>query len=194
MKHLKLWFKENRLLTVGLLLPLVLAIIFYIASIIPKAFVKPPQTDLLYLTTAYPHDGIITEVKEGVLHISITPAVRKGTLPMPHLFRFDAKTQTSTEIPLKLSTAIGITTPHKKEELTIPDIKDIRLDTQNTSPDGYTVEMTSPTVGGITNLLVLNTERMLTIRKNGYAVVVSENKNDKNRYQSIKFLGWIKKP
>lgn len=183
--------KENLILIVGIALPILLVIVFYLAAVLPKMLVKSPKIDLLYLTTTYPHDGITTEVKDGSLKIWISPEVRKGSLPMPRLFRFSAKTLTSTEIPISLSTAPGIIIANKREALSIPEIKDLKLDTQEIGPDGYKAEISSPNAGGVVNLFLLNTKRTLLISKNGNVINVSDEKN-MDDYKSIKFLGWIR--
>lgn len=185
------FLKENLILVIGISLPIFLVFVFYLAAVIPKMLVKPPKTDLLYLTTSYPHDGITTQIKDGTLKIWINREVRKGSLPMPHLFRFNAKTQTSTEIPITLSTAPGIMVANKQEELIIPNIKMLKLNTQEISPDGYKAEISSPNVGGVVNLLFLNTKRTLIISKKGNVINVSEENDNLRGQRSIKFLGWI---
>lgn len=189
---MKRFLKNDFALTVGIALPIFLIIVFYLAAVLPKILVKSPKTDLLYLTTAYPHDGVSTEIKEGTLRIWITPEVRKGSLPMPRLFRFHAKTQTSTEIPISISTGPGIIIANKQEELMIPALKDLKLDTETTSPDGYKAEISFPNAGGVINLFLLNTKRTLTISKNGSVINVSEEKNSADNYKSIQFIGWIR--
>lgn len=188
---MKRFVKENPTLVVGITLPILLVILFYLAAVLPKMLVSSPQTDLLYLTTAYPHDGITTEIKDGTLRIWINPQVRKGTLPMPKLFRFNAKTLTSTEIPISLSTAPGIVVASKQEELSIPELKKLKLNTDATSPDGYKAEISSPNVGGVVNLMLLSTKRTLTISKKGNIVNISEDNTNLDGQKSIKFLGWI---
>lgn len=183
--------KENLILIIGISLPIFLVILFYLAAVLPKILVKSPKIDLLYLTTAYPHDGITAEIKEGTLKIWITPEVRKGSLPMPRLFRFSAKTMTSTEIPISLSPAPRILIAKKQEELSIPEIKDLKLDTEDIGPDGYKAEISFPNAGGVVNLFLLNTKRTLLISKNGNVINVSDKKN-MDGYKSIKFLGWIR--
>lgn len=183
--------KENLTLVVGVALPILLVIVFYFAAVLPKILVPSPKTDLLYLTTPYPHDGITAEVKDGILKIWITPEVRKGNLPMPRLFRFNAKIQTTTEIPITLSSAPGIVVLNKREELIIPDIKDLTLDTEDISPDGYKVEISSFNGSGVANLFLLNTKRTLIISKNGNVINVSDDQNNIDKYKSIKFIGWI---
>ncbi len=182
---------ENLIPVIGLALPILLIVIFYLAAILPKMLVKSPKIDFLYLTTAYPHDGITTEVKDGTLTIRITPEVQKGRLPLPRLFRFNAKTLTSTEIPIHLSSVPGIVVANKNEVLNIPEIKELKLDTQEVGPDGYKAEISSPNAGGVANLFLLNTKRTLLISKNGNVINVSDEKNNDN-YKSIKFLGWIR--
>jgi hypothetical protein len=196
MRRLRDFIKQNRILVIGIALPVFLMMTFYLSSILPKMLVKPPKTDLLYLAMPYPHDGVITTVKEGKLEIFITPLVRKGTLPMPRLFRFNANTLTSTEIPIILSLTSRITQDtasekEKREALIIPALKNLKLDTNEVGPDGYKAEILSPNLNGAANLFLLNSNRTLVISKNGHSINVSDATNQLDGYKTIKFLGWV---
>jgi len=192
MKRCKRFLKENLILAIGICLPLIVAIVFATITILPKAFTGHSKFDLLYMTMAYPHDGVSAEVINGQLKISITPEVRNGTLPMPRLFRFNAKSLSSTEISIELPTRSHILVIKKKEILEIPEIKNLKLDPNSISPDGYKVEFSTPDYGIASSFLVSSSyKRSLIMGKNGETIEIIEETNNTYGDKSIKFLGWI---
>jgi hypothetical protein len=50
---MKNWIKENLVLVVGLTLPLLLIVLFFVATVIPKAFGTPPQYEMLFTSMRY---------------------------------------------------------------------------------------------------------------------------------------------
>jgi len=189
MRH---YIRENRILLLGILLPLFLVFLFEIAYFLPRWLVKPPQYDLLYLASPYPHSGASFNVVDGKLSVSINPQIRKGELPMPRLFLFEAKTQTSKEIPIELPAVNKNSTPYQKESLSIPALENLNISSNETAPDGYKAELSSPSFGGAIGLLLSHSyKRNFVISKNGNIIQLSEEANSLKGYQSIKFLGWV---
>jgi hypothetical protein len=160
------------------------------ASIIPKLLVKPPEYDLLYITSPYPHDGAHFEIVHGKLKVSVSPQVKRGTLPMPRLFRFDAKKQILIEIPIELpATKDGHLS--NREEITIPELKHLTLDPKEISPDGYQIEFSAPQSNGAISLFLISSyKRSFLIRKKGNSLNIADENNSTYGYKSIKFLGW----
>ncbi len=188
---MKRFVKENLTLTVGISLPIVLVLIFALGAILPKKLVSNAQFDVLYLTMPYPHDGVLPSVADGKLKIAITPAVRKGKLPMPRLFRFNAKTQTSTELPLTLS-AVPKNIPNSKNELLdIPEMADVKIDPSAAAPDGYKAEFSSPDSSNLIFFVSNSYKRSLIIQKNDNVINIVNETNNAHSDKSIKFIGWI---
>ena len=50
---MKNWIKENLVLAIGLTLPLLLIVLFFVASVLPKSMGKPPQYEMLFSTMKY---------------------------------------------------------------------------------------------------------------------------------------------
>jgi len=192
MNTMRTFVRENLILISGILLPILLVICFYLAALLPKLLVQPPQYDLLYLTSPYPHDGVNTEVVNGKLKIWVTPQVRKGELPMPRLFLFEAKTQSSREIPIPVSSLPTNTRPNTKEAVVIPEIQSLTLDTRETAPDGYQAKIDAPNYGNLVSILVFsNYQRNFVISKRGNTINISDENSAISNYKSIKFLGWV---
>jgi len=185
------FFRKNFVLMLGISLPLLLTLFFGMASLIPKLLVKPPKFDLLYTTLPYPHDDARFEVVHGKLKVFVSPQVKKGILPMPRLFRFDAKKQISIEIPIELPVTKNSHLSNR-EEIVIPELKHLTLDPKETSPDGYQVEFSIPQSNdGISLFLISSYKRSFLIRKKGNSLNITDENNSAYGYKSIKFLGWV---
>jgi len=185
------FFRQNFVLLLGILLPIGLVVFFWVASLMPTLLIKPPKYDLLYMTSPYPHDGVHMEVVNGKLKISVSPQVKKGQLPMPRLFLFDAKTQTSKELPIEVP-PLKKTNASKREELILPEIQKLTLDPKETAPDGYKAELSSPHINStISFFLVSSYKRSFLISKAGNSINISDEKNEAFGYKTVRFLGWI---
>ena len=189
---MKKFLHENRILIIGLLLPIILVFIFEAAYLSPKLFIKPPQYDFLYITSPYPHDGARFEVVKNRLNVSVTQRVRNGRLPMPRLFLFQAKTLTSKEISIEIPAIQHSKQAFHHEEIVIPELKNLFINTQDTAPDEYKVELSSPNLGGAINLILLNSyKRNFVINKNGNIINITNGIGCNEDCRVIKFIGWI---
>lgn len=187
------FLKENLMLMLGILLPLLLILAFYLAALLPKLLIQPPRYDLLYMTSPYPHDGLNIKILQGKIQLWISPQLRKGALPMPHLFLFEAKTQSSREIPLSIpKESSNSVRPNAPELLAVPELQALNFDTQNTSPDGYTAENPTPNYGTLASILVFaHAQRNFLITKRGHTVNISDKNPSIKNQKSIKFIGWV---
>lgn len=186
------FLKAHRVFIIGLCLPLLLGIIFAGSAFFPKNLTPLPQYDVLFMTIPYPHDGISTQVIDNQLTIFITAAVRKGTLPLPHLFQFHAKTHTIKEIPIELPMNTSNHPLAPKEALMIPHIQNVKIDPNQVASDGYKADLSSPYDNNIMSLFVSNNpKRSLNITKNGKTFIIADETNNPYGDKSIKFLGWI---
>lgn len=199
---MKTWFKENLTLFLSALLPVFLVFFLAIMSEFPKWWVTPPEYDVLYMTNVYSHDGVSYEVNNGKLQIWITGEVKTGNLPMPHLYRFNAKTKTSKEILLpiekvtkapltQLSKDYSKTTSNNKEELLVPELKNLQIKTNELSPDGFITRFISPANNGLFGFLSISNRRSFVLSKEGYIQRIIDEGKENNLNHSIKFLGWI---
>ena len=185
-------FKKHLTLIIGTFLPVMLASFLGITSLMPSLLVKPPQCDLLYLISPYPHEGVNTEIEDKKLKVWITPAVIKGTLPMPRLFLYDVKAKTSIEIPLRLPQFSKHAFTNQRVLLDVPALEELRIDPSSKSPDGYKAASSIPNEGGIANFAFSNSyKRNFSITKNNHAVSIFDEANNIYNYKHVKFLGWV---
>lgn len=194
---MKKFIKENLVLVLGLTLPILLIVLFFFASVLPKMLGEPPQFEMLFVSTKYQYDNKV----DYVLDFSVKGeqvmveskqkkkdgkySNRKGEV----LFTYDGKTQTIREITVDGSQLVeGISTP-------VEEVSHMLVNTAGTSPDGYTFEGSRYRSRGLVTGLFGGSNR-------GYYRLVKGNVSYKlpmhkqnNRYNSyynqLTFLGWV---
>jgi hypothetical protein len=194
---MKQFFKENLVIVCGILLPLMLALVFFAASRINMVYVDPPRTSVVYAANYpdYYNNNNLWQlsVRDGVVYVRYTappkpdpanPAVMtyyNNNPPDIHLF--DPVSGRDRQIALPDFAA------DESGEKAVIDLGNIRLDTASQSPDGYVFEndayrdyniMTEIFGGGN------NYRNTYVLRKNGNRVPVASAPS----YNS-KFLGWV---
>src|SRR4051812_28551586 len=117
----KEFIKENFVLVIGLALPVLLIVLFFAASVLPKSMVPPPQYELLFTETrydqgTYPYNADLF-IKDGRIKARVWKLPQPGGATRKKLMAYDGKTQTVREIPYDLS-KIG----------NLPDQTEIALD------------------------------------------------------------------
>jgi len=98
--------RENFVLAAGICLPLILVIIFWLATYVPTLFVDPPQYDFLYTTQNYIYnnpDDLAIKVDTVEDQVRIRAAARwsdddSNRYNNPKIYRFYARTGQSIEI------------------------------------------------------------------------------------------------
>ncbi|MEM7182540.1 MAG: hypothetical protein AAF518_16625 [Spirochaetota bacterium] len=110
---MKSFLKENPTIVFGLGLPLLLALIFSIASLVPTLLVDPPQYDVVYATGYYDdrHDFQVT-VSDNKARVTYVTGV--GNHRIPRLWYYSAKTGAAKEIALVLPADV-IAPRHRKK-------------------------------------------------------------------------------
>jgi hypothetical protein len=180
------FLKDHLIWILGGSLPLCVAFLFYFASSLPKVLVQPPLYDVLYMVSSYPHKGADFQITNQKLIVSINSEVKKRTLPMPKLYRYSAKTATSTEIPITIPFFEKKDSANEREVLSIPQIQNWTIDPNETAPDGYHSVTPQRRNYDLSILLGRSIERQLFITKKGRGYVIKHE-----GYSPIRFLGWI---
>lgn len=54
---IKNFVKENLVLLIGLILPLLLIVLFFVATVIPKSMATPPQYEMLFTVVKYDYQN-----------------------------------------------------------------------------------------------------------------------------------------
>ena len=194
---LKNFIKENFVLVVGLALPVLLIVLFFVASVLPKAIAVPPQYKMLFIETRYdmnqnqhyPYDADFF-VKDGVLKAHVWKVQEQNGINRKKIMAYDGKTQTVLEIPYDLS---KISAVQNQADIVLDEFKNMKLDSSNKAPDGYEFEGSGYNSSGMVTDLFGGGYRSSTPRIVKNAIVFKIPNNSNNNYYSnnIQFLGWV---
>ena len=191
------WHK-NLTLVVGVSLPVLLVLLFWIAMLIPRMTVSPPEYDLVLASRYYNQEGrqlngtLDFRVEEGRLFARFTedpnyarpvnnmPAI---AIPVPRLYYFESAAGNLREIDFDLpdDLADGAMIP-------IAELADRTLVAESTAPDGYRFDNSYRGSRGF--LFFFDGYRYhAKIEKDGRAVKIpSIDRND--YYGSYELVGW----
>jgi len=190
----KNWIKENLVLAVGLALPLLLILLFFLATVVPKSFGSPPQYEMLFTTMKYDYQNkpdylLDFSVKDQHLMVKAKKNDDKNNnYNAKKLMAYDAKTESAREIAIDTSKLVD------GSEVILEETKDMTIDNASTSPDGYSLQ--GPNYGGSGLLGGLfgggynNSGYRLKKGSIGYKVPNAQNDY---YYNQVQFVGWIVK-
>lgn len=132
---MKSFFKENLVLVAGVALPLLLTIIFFVATNIGKTTIALPKHELIFVAEEAYNSPYQIIVRNKRLHLTYTKPnkdnnYRKGNTPS--LYVYDPITAESSEIELP---AIGL--QDGDTDVIIPALASKTVSSLKESPDGY---------------------------------------------------------
>lgn len=192
---MKNWLKENLVLAIGLTLPLLLIVLFFVASVLPKSMGAPPQYEMLFSTAKYEYqkspDYVIDfKVKDKKIMVSTKKLDDKnnnGT--SAKLMAYDGKTETVREIAIDNAKTGAVAS---NGEIVLDETKDLMIDSSVVSPDGYTLEGPNYNGGGLLGGLFGGGYSNNTYRvKKGAVGYKMPNMQPDYYYSNVQFLGWI---
>ena len=195
---MKNWIKENLVLAIGLTPPLLLIVLFFLASVLPKSMGTPPQYEMLFSTMKYEYqqtpDYLFDfKVKDKKLMVSakkVDDKLNNGSANK--LMVYDGKTETVREISID-NTKAG--TAASSGLIVLDETKDLMLDSNAVSPDGYTLDGANYGDGGLVGGLFGGGYRNNGYRvKKGAVAYKMPNMQPDYYYSNVQFLGWIVKP
>lgn len=148
--------KDNLVLLTGILLPILLIVLFMVASTLPRMMATPPQYDFLFTANQY-HSNLNSPVqlslkvddKTGKVTAIITENQRHDNgyyrnNNFPVVYRYDAQHQTARAINHNYFREFLQEHGDKlleDKKLETPDfLSGLTLDKNTVSPDGYTLE------------------------------------------------------
>lgn len=141
---MKSLIRENPTIAFGLGLPLVLVVVFLLASGIPVLLVAPPQYDVIYATDYYNYQqGVQISVVDQKVHVTYQgPAQNIRT---PRLWRYDAETGAVQEIPIIVppdllraeNNEAAAEAGPETTVLKVPQLEGVTVDPSSIAPDGY---------------------------------------------------------
>ena len=189
---MKNWFKENLVLVIGLTLPILLIVLFFLATVLPKSMGVPPQHNLLFTTVKYEYENspdylVDFIVKNQQLMVKVKKNDDKGkNYNSKKLMVYDAKTETVREITLDLSKIAA------NDAMLLEETKLLKLDTAHVSPDGFVLDgpnySSSGLLGGLFGGGYRNSGYRL--KKGSVAYKVQPAQSD-YYYNDFKFVAWV---
>ena len=180
--------KDHLLIAIGISLPLLVILLFVLATTIPKVLVASPQYDFLFTSyvSAYPKMppvAVNIDVYQGQARARI---YRNQSAQVTKLYLFDHETSRVREIPISIPGHAE--TLENGTEIQIPELKGLKLNASQQAPDGY--EFRGPDYRGVgifSELLGVRRRRRATITRGGAVIPLPI---DPPLY-SVSFLGWI---
>ena len=189
---MKNFIKENLVLVIGLVLPLLLIVLFFVATVIPKSLGTPPQYEMLFTTTKYDYQNkpeyiLDFNVKNQQLMVKAKKYDEKNYNNMSRLLMvYDGKTETVREIKIDVSKFSD------GNEVLLEETKSMSIDTAAVSPDGYMLEGPnyggSGLMGGLFGGGYRNGGYRLKKGSVGYKVPTMQ---PDYYYNQVQFVGWV---
>ena len=194
---MKNWIKENLVLVIGLTLPILLIVLFFLASVLPKSLGTPPQYEMLFSTTKYEYqkspDYVIDfKVKDKKIMVSAKKLDDKNNNGNSiKLMAYDGKTETVREITIdNVKTGAAASSG----EIVLDETKDLTIDTNAVSADGYVLDASNYNSGGLLGGLFGGGYRNSGYRvKKGAVGYKIPNLQANDYYNQLQFVGWVKK-
>lgn len=191
---MKNFIKENLVLVIGLALPVLLIVLFFVATVIPKMAGTPPQHEVLFSVQDYSQktkpDYIIDfKVKNKQLMVKVKKADEKDNYyNSKKLMAYDAKNEIMREITIDASQFSD------DAEILLAETKNMIIDTAMVAPDGYMMENqqynNNGLVGGLFGGGNRNSNYRLKKGSVGYKINTPQNNY---YYDQLHFIGWVVK-
>ena len=191
---MKSWIKENLVLVIGLALPLMLIILFFVATVIPKIYSTPPQYEVLFSVPDYGYQNksdytIDFKVKNKQLMVKVKKTDGKDNYyNSKKLMAYDAKSEVMREITIDASQLSD------GAEVLLEETKNMTIDTAMMAPDGYLMENqhygNNGLIGGLFGGGGRNNGYRLKKGSVGYKINALHNNY---YYDQLHFIGWVVK-
>ncbi len=193
---MKKFVKENLVLVVGLTLPLLLILLFFVATVIPKALSTPPQYEMLFTTMRYDYqnppdcdlDFTVKNQKLMVKSRKIDHQQRMG-YHTKLLMAYDGKTETVREISIDITQAAQIA---DGKEALLQETNDWIIDASPVSPDGYKLDLPSYRSSGLVGDIFGGGHRnnAYRLKKDSIAYRIPDTQGV-YYYNQMQFVGWV---
>ena len=142
------WLKSNTALVIGISLPVLLVILLWLATVIPRLTVPDPEFDVIFSADHYddsaPIDGAVRfVVRDGRLQATFHADQRHNFGNIPRLYFFDVSSGNIHEISLDIPTEMS-----DGQQLQIPEATAYKLSNKRIAPDGYSFDASYSGGGG----------------------------------------------
>jgi len=192
---MKNFIKENLVLVIGLTLPLLLIVLFFVATVIPKAMGTPPQYEMLFTAIRYDYQNNPDYSLEfAVKNQQLTVKAKKNDSKdrgynVKRLMAYDGKTESVREIAIDITKTVGGAAGN---EVVLDETKNMLIDSSSVSPDGYTLDGPNYGSGGLMGGLFGGGYRNSGFRlKKGSVGYKIPNTQQNYYYNQVQFIGWV---
>jgi hypothetical protein len=192
------FLRDNAFIVAAIALPVAVAGLFLVATVIPRLTVPPPAYDLVMRATR-PYDatrtGVIVEfaVRGGRVEATLRPPPPPNVYAEPSaLLLFDHETMSVREIPLELPTRMDEGEPPRT--IVVEALSDRRVSPQAAAPDGYALQnRTGGSPGLVGDIFGMGSYRQTAALVNGGRVVpLTLPAPYRDPYQSpVYHVGWV---
>lgn len=198
MKNFINFIKENLVLVVGLTLPLLLILLFFVATVIPKALGTPPQYEMLFATSRYdyqnpPDYDLDFTVKNQQLMVKVRKIDHQQRIGYHTklLMAYDGKTETVREIKIDMAQAAKIA---DGSQAVLQETGGWIIDASTISPDGYTLDGPSYRSSGLVGDIFGGGYRNngYRLKKSGVGYRIPDTPGI-YYYNQMQFIGWVVK-
>ena len=191
---MKAFLRENLMIVVSIALPLLVAIFFVLASVLPRFYSTPPSHDLLLTlqgrsTASQSQLRIKFAVENQRIKVLAVKPKEPGYINNPRLFRYDHVSGEVREISMSIPEDMEVT--DQQSEIQVAGITDLKVNGALRAPDGYEFRgrrrgggLMSELFGGSRH----NTD--VSIAKNGAVVKIRLPASD-YWYNDVQFLAWV---
>lgn len=187
-------WKDNKILLAGILLPVLMMLIFLLASLLPNYFVAPPQYDVVFMVNGFlPEARVEAKVINNQLQISfscVQSNCQNGQLTNQRLYLYKVKSNQLVQFPLT-PPVIPKDSRSFSTQLNIPPaLAQLNLNPNIESPDGYVLNTNYNNAAFIGGFFYSDNPRKLSLNKMGKIVLIPLPLG-RYDYSSIQFLGWV---
>ena len=199
---MKALLRDNLMIVVGVALPVVVVVLFALASVLPRLYVDRPAHDLLLALEGGPYETagapvrVELTVAEGRVRArayridDAAGRIGRALMPIPRLFVYDATSSSVLEIPIDLPEDAA--TLADGAEIPLPELADIRLVTTLRAPDGYEFELGRDAGGLLADVFGAGRRGPTPrLRKNGAVIAIDLPAVEPYYYGNVRFLGWV---
>jgi len=192
---MKTLLRENPIIALSIILPILVVALFAAATLLPKLLVDPPAYSLLLMdarssaSVSSPVNVDLTVINDRI-KTRISRRQENEPEQLPRIYIYDHATASVREIPIPLPE--DIERIKDGTEITIPELTNLKISTAFRAPDGYEFQgYANGDAGLITGLFGRGpTRNGVTIAKDG-AIVRVRLPVANDWYSDIRFLGWV---
>lgn len=199
------FLRDNAVLVAAFVLPAVVAVLFILATVIPKWTVPLPQHDLVVRVEHYenqppPAVNVEFSVRDGQLEASVRPVVKPDNpnagIVYPQrwkLLLFDHAAMRMRELPLDIPRTLDV---GESRTIVVDALAGRRVVPGDVAPDGYRVENLNAYGGGggiVNELFGMNRRyrRGIAVGRSGRTIQLELPAPYRESYGSIVAIGWI---